>query len=238
MVLIDVNLQNSMTKTLVIAFLIGLIAMSSCKKETESFELTGQEFAAEKVGRVRLYKVDSQIFNINTAFDSNYTISFWERHVTKAIQQDTLGESYFYHQVHKSVNLVDWVPYYAYKTYVDSTRFTKVLDNKKVIHFSLSINSFKTWDGNLYNNEKGGQRFRYTEVDDLMQPDSIFKDQITVRLKKELLPLTESYADFESYAPDIGLVYKYKYFNDIQRNSSNIISQSGHHLHYNLISYQ
>jgi hypothetical protein len=226
-----------MKKALFIALILGLVVFHSCKKETESFELSGQEYAAERTGKVLLYRVDSQIFNLNTAFDSNYTITFFERHVTKEIQIDSTGKPYFYHQVHKSADRIDWIPSYAYKTYIDSTNYTKVVDNKKVIHLSLPINTFKTWDGNIFNDEKGGQQFRYIENDNLMQPDSIFKDQITVRLKKELLPLTESYAYFESYAPKIGLVYKYKYFNDIQIGSNNIISQSGHHLHYNLIGH-
>lgn len=227
-----------MNKALLLGLFIGLIILNACKKESESFELTGQEYAAEKLGRVRLYKVDSQIFNLNTAFDTNYTVTFFERHVTKEIQIDSTGRPYYYHLVHKSVNQIDWFPHYAYKAYLDSLNFMKVVDNRKTIHLSLPVNAFKTWDGNLYNDLMGGQRFRYIDNDDLMQPDSIFKDQITDRLKKEILPLTESYAHFESYAPNIGLVYQYKYFNDIQRGSNNIISQSGHHLHYNLIGFK
>ena len=225
-------------KNIFIVLFLLLLFNQSCEKETETFELGGQEYAAEKIGRVRLYKVDSQVFNFNTAFDTNYTVTFWERHITREIQIDSAGYPFYYHQVFRTVDKIDYIPSYSYRTYIDSINFSKVYNNKRVIHLWLPINSFKSWDGNIYNSEKGGQKFRYINQDDLIKPDSIFKDQITVRLKKEILPLTESYAEFETYAPNIGMVHKYKYFNDIQKKQNNTISQSGYHLNYNLESYK
>lgn len=225
-----------MKKRLLFFVVLAISLLDACQKTTEDFNLKEIDYAAEKIGRIRVYKVDSQIFNINTGFGKDTTITYFERHQTLERQKDSTGSFYFYHLVTRSPNNLDWLPYYAYKTYYDTLNFTKVVDNKKVIHLSLPVRDFKSWDGNLYNQEKGGQRFRYVDEDELLLPDSVFKEQITVRLKKEILPITESNAHFESYAPNIGMVYKYKYYNNIQRkDSSSVISQSGHHLHYNLI---
>ena len=218
---------------------IGIIVLflaHGCKKTTEDFSIQGKEYAAERVGKERIYKVDSQIFNINTTFGNDTIITYFERHLTKAIEIDSAGKSYFYHQVFKAPNLLDWEPSFTYRSYVDSLTLIKVHNNKKVIHLWWPINDFRTWDGNLYNNERGGQNFRYISTDEFLEPDSVYADQVNVRLKKEILPITESNVHMESYAPNIGMVYSIKYYNNIQFiDTSNINSQSGYYLHHNLI---
>lgn len=219
------------------AFTLTLVF--ACRREVEDFQLTGSEYAAEKIGRVRIYKVDSLAFNRNTPFGKDTNILYFERHLTKEIQKDSTGKEYFYHQVQRSPNLIDWLPYYTYKTYIDSVNYTKVFDNVKRIHLWWPISEFKTWDGNLYNAEKGGQQFRYISNDIFLVPDSVFPNQINVRIKKELLPLTESFVHLESYAPNIGMVYKVEYYNNRQQSdTSNILSESGYYLYHNLIDFR
>lgn len=225
-------------RPLIASIIIVLSIISSCKRETETYELKGKEYAAERVGKVRLYKVDSILFARNSNFGKDTTLKYFERHATKSILKDSAGKDYFYHQVHKSPNLIDWEPYYTYRTYVDSINYIKVINNIKRIHLWYPINEFKTWDGNQYNEERGGQKFRYIDSDEFMLPDSIYPNQISVRLKKEILPLTESYVHLETYSANIGMVYKVEYFNNRQRSdTSGVLSEQGYYLYHNLIEH-
>ena len=220
-------------------FFFLIVFFLSCKKETETFEIKGKEYISEAIGRVRTYKIDSIYFSENADFGKDTTITFYQRHVTQAVYKDSVGEPYFYHQIFNSYNNIDWFVVGSFKTYVDTLRYIKQINNLKVIHLALPIASTTIWDGNLLNSLRGRDKFRYIETDDLLKPDSIYPNQITVRLKKEILPVTESFANFESYAPNIGMVYKYEFYQDVQLdNNTSVLKISGWHVHYNLIDFR
>lgn len=225
-----------------IVIFLGLIiclGIASCKKETETFTLKGKEYVVDKVGRVKIYRVDSIVFNINTTFPvpGEYTVTHYEKHEITHIEKDSAGNDYFYTLVSTSSDQQFYFASYAYKTQLDNINYEKVIDNERKIVLNFPVQTNRSWDGNLYNNAKGSAKFKYIDNDEFVKPDKQYENQIIIKQQKDILPITESNAYFEVYAPDKGLVYSLKYYNDRQNNNG-ALSESGYYLHSNLIFFQ
>ncbi len=227
-----------MKNILFLTIVISVITFA-CKKEVETFEKSGINYAAEKVGRIRIYRVDSNYFSINDKFNSDIdtVISYLQKHETITIFTDSTNKDYFYHLVSILDSTKHWIPQYAYKTQVDSFNFEKIENNERVLALSFPVYVNKSWDGNLYNPNKGIRKFKYIIEDEMLLQDSIYANQIIVRQQKDIYPVTESYAYFEAYAPNIGMIYSLSFYSDKQLDNG-IYIESGFKVHKNLISYE
>ncbi len=197
---------------------LSVFMFQACSKKIEQHQTNNKDYAAEKLGRIRIYNVDSIIFNINTGFGKPYdTIRFLEKHEIKEIRKDQTGKDYFYILV--STNEINnlFQEKYAYKSQLSNIDFQKTIDNQKKIALIFPAIFNKTWDANLYNNSKNEQKYRYVVSDEMINQSRIYADQIIVRKKKEILPITESFANFEIYAKDTGMVYSLDYYINIQQ---------------------
>jgi len=219
--------------------LIICLAFAACKKETETYTLKGGEYVTDKVGRIKIYRVDSVVFNINTTFPEpgTYTSTHYEKHQITHIEKDSSGKPYFYTLVSISTDQKFYFDAYAYKTQLYNFNYEKVLNNVRTILLNFPVETNRSWDGNLYNSAKGASKFKYVENDEFVKPDKQYDNQIIIKQQKDILPITESNAYFEVYAPQKGLVYSLKYYNDKQNNGG-ALSESGYYLHSNLIYFE
>jgi len=219
--------------------LISCLAFSTCKKETEIYTIKGKEYVVDKVGRVKIYKIDSVVFNINTTFPQpgEYTTTYYEKHEITHIEKDSVGNTYFYNLVSTSTDQQFYTETYAYKTQLEQLNYEKVFNNERTILLNFPVETNRSWDGNLYNNSKGLRKFKYVQNDEFVKPEKVYENQIIIMQQRDIVPITESHAYFEVYAPQKGLVYSLKYYNDRQNNNG-ALSESGYYLHSNLIYFE
>ena len=236
-----------MSKNKFLFFIIMILAVASCKKETEtlSFDL-GYNYFPDDSGSFVIYKVDSVLYN-------NFNPSQLKRYSTYYLKEiineqfiDNLGrtakrvERYTTDSIGKP-----WRLYNVWYLVKSKTNVEKVEDNIRYIKLTFPIIKNNTWRGNKYVDTKPSfinlrfnssysfdwtynltginENYSYTDIPSNL---SLSSDSTLTVLQAADSSLIQKVYSYERYARNIGLVYKEFWRLDAQINPDSIPQQN------------
>ncbi len=236
-----------MSKNKFLFFIIMILAVASCKKETEilNFDLDYNYFPDDS-GSFVIYKVDSVLYN-------NFNPSQLKRYSTYYLKEiineqfvDNLGrtakrvERYTTDSIGKP-----WRLYNVWYLVKSKNNIEKVEDNIRYIKLTFPIIKYNNWRGNKYVDTKPSfinlrfnssysfdwtynltginENYNYTDISSNL---SLSSDSTITVLQAADSSLIQKVYSFERYARNIGLVYKEFWRLDAQINPDSIPQQN------------
>lgn len=181
--------------------------LSSCGTDDggEANPDRGEDFYPLKEGIVRIYHVDSIVFN-----SFNQSIDTFRYQVRYRVG-DTIGErewlTYLMIRDIRSDSFHQWAFDAEQEVSVDDQFILERVNNEAFVKLTFPVKEFKTWDGNLYNS-MDPETYSYEYVDTEFNGKYISSTSaLKVLLRERLNELEEIKAE-EVYARDLGLLYR------------------------------
>lgn len=222
---------------------VFLVAMVSCKKETETvnFDL-GYNYFPDDSGSYVIYKVDSILYNNFNPNNLKRYSSYYLKEIVEEQFIDNIGrtakrlERYTTDSIGKPWVL--WNVWYIVKT---KTNVEKVEDNIRYIKLTFPVIKNNTWRGNKYVDTKPSfinlrynssysfnwtynitgvnENYSYTDIPSNL---SLSSDSTITVLQAADSSFVQKVYSYERYAKNIGLVYKEFWRLDAQINKDSV----------------
>ncbi|MBC7425748.1 MAG: hypothetical protein H7321_04350 [Bacteroidia bacterium] len=184
-----------------------LFCMISCQNKKEEVVLRGIEFYPLKTGSIKTYNITSIKFNSFTGISDTLSYDILEK--VAGINIDSTGDTTHRIEWYKyDSSAFDFVVYRVFTRKIDLFTAQTIDNNIRYVDLSFPVVKNKTWDGNLYNMERGARDYKYLKI---FEPFSInsktFSETITVREAIESFGL-KTLSKYSVYAKNVGLVYR------------------------------
>lgn len=220
---------------ILLSFSYLLFSLSSCQPDEPPFINMGMDYYPLEIGKYRIFKVDSVIYDQVDTGTVRITNSIYVKeeltdtlrdnlgnlvYTLERFEKPTLNDSWRLRDVY-GVGLMD----YELHTMEENLRFIK-------LKFPVGVH-LEAWNGNVYIDENttvevAGERikifkqwlYEYSEVDEFMQVQNLsFDSTLTVIQANDENRITYRYSK-ESYAKGVGMIKKEMAILNTQKNQS------------------
>ncbi len=189
--------------------IIALLALSACHKE--NIVPADVEFSADKqyfplvTGKSLIYKVTE--ITIDKPSDYYDTIVYYLRERTDIPFIDNEGDTAYRIERFKSQTTSDWTISDAWEAKLTTYTAEKVEENQRFIKIKFPLAIGKYWNGNL-KNELDEKDCTITSLSSKYNNENIQLDScLSITRDSSVTQISKQY-DVETYARNIGLVYK------------------------------
>ena len=213
---------------------LGMILLSSCKKEIENYAAKGQEYFPLRVGAERHYYYDS--IHYSRILNNTQVYHYWIKEFVKDSFIDQSGnvayrlEQYISRDTGKSFSFYDLIT-----VSLNEYGVQRVEENRRNMALSFPIRNLKVWYPYSYWNDSFSTyiKYQYTEVDKpfdngyMQTPNAVFVKQ---QYDSTFIFVKEAR---EVYGKSIGLLFRKKRDIDFQDQ----LKPDGYELTWQLIRY-
>ena len=189
--------------------IIALLALSACHKE--NIVPADVEFSADKqyfpleTGKSLIYKVTE--ITIDKPSDYYDTIVYYLRERTDIPFIDNEGDTAYRIERFKSQTTSNWTISDAWEAKLTTYTAEKVEENQRFIKIKFPLAKGKNWNGNL-KNELDAKDCTITSLSSKYKNENIQLDScLSITRDSSVTQISKQY-DVETYARNIGLVYK------------------------------
>ena len=189
--------------------IIALLALSACHKE--NIVPSDVEFSADKqyfpleTGKSLIYKVTE--ITIDKPSDYYDTIVYYLRERTDIPFIDNEGDTAYRIERFKSQTTSNWTISDAWEAKLTTYTAEKVEENQRFIKIKFPLAIGKYWNGNL-KNELDDKDCTITSLSSKYKNENIQLDScLSITRDSSVTQISKQY-DVETYARNIGLVYK------------------------------
>lgn len=189
--------------------IIALLALSACHKE--NIVPADVEFSADKqyfpleTGKSLIYKVTE--ITIDKPSDYYDTIVYYLRERTDIPLIDNEGDTAYRIERFKSQTTSNWTISDAWEAKLTTYTAEKVEENQRFIKIKFPLAIGKYWNGNL-KNELDDKDCTITSLSSKYKNENIQLDScLSITRDSSVTQISKQY-DVETYARNIGLVYK------------------------------
>lgn len=189
--------------------IIALLALSACHKE--NIVPADVEFSADKqyfpleTGKSLIYKVTE--ITIDKPSDYYDTIVYYLRERTDIPFIDNEGDTAYRIERFKSQTTSNWTISDAWEAKITTYTAEKVEENQRFIKIKFPLAIGKYWNGNL-KNELDDKDCTITSLSSKYKNENIQLDScLSITRDSSVTQISKQY-DVETYARNIGLVYK------------------------------
>jgi hypothetical protein len=189
--------------------IIALLALSACHKE--NIVPADVEFSADKqyfpleTGKSLIYKVTE--ITIDKPSDYYDTIVYYLRERTDIPFIDNEGDTAYRIERFKSQTISNWTISDAWEAKLTTYTAEKVEENQRFIKIKFPLAIGKYWNGNL-KNELDDKDCTITSLSSKYKNENIQLDScLSITRDSSVTQISKQY-DVETYARNIGLVYK------------------------------
>lgn len=189
-----------------------IIFFYSCKKDNSQSETPyiGVNYTPLAIGNWIIYDVDS-------TYKSGFTNYVHAHYQIKEVVADTFIDdegriAYRMERFRKdSIQYPDWTIYQVWSARLTSTEFERNEDNNRFIKMSFPVKFGKSWNGNSKNIfERMDYEFSDVHVNEQIGTFN-FDSVTTVLHTDDTTNLIKPEFEYEKYATNVGLVYRYSY---------------------------
>ncbi len=198
------------TPVLAVALFLGI---ASCRSNKEELVTKGNEYFPLKTGIIRLYQIDSFIYDNYTG--ETDTLSNSLREEVKGYFVDNAGDTTFKVEL-SAYNTIrsKWEVQQTFTRKITGNYAIENIFNNPEVKLLFPINTYKTkgssyiWNLNMFNNNEPAN-VKYTAVfTTFFNGYNSYNDCVNVNLQKQQLGVIHNVRE-EVYAKNIGLVYRH-----------------------------
>lgn len=195
-----------------VLIILSFIAVG-CSTETEPPVDMGYSYIPLDTGRYYIYDVDSIYKECSTSINLLDTVHYQIKEYYHSIVLDASNNPVLrIERYYRADSTQSWNTMTPDVWFIDTTitRFEKVEENIKFVKMIFPITEGTTWDGNAYNVFAQQDYFYGAPQSSFNNGVSIFDNTVTVYQQLDT-NMIEYYYFTETYAKDVGMIYKTKY---------------------------
>ncbi|MBK8846693.1 MAG: hypothetical protein IPO27_09210 [Bacteroidetes bacterium] len=218
-----VQVSNSAKYCLTIfSYMFYIFTISACKKDSSQDEIPyiGINYTPIEIGDWIIYDVDS-------TYKAGFTNYVHAHYQIKEVVADTFidDEGHLAYRIERfrkdSGQFPDWTIYQVWSARISSMAYERNEDNNRFIKVSFPIKNGKTWNGNSKNIFER-MDYEFTDVHVNEQVGKFNLDSVaTVLHTDDTTNLVKPEFEYEKYAANVGLVYRYSYKIERQAQQGN-----------------
>lgn len=196
----------------VLAILL-ILSICACRSNKEELVLKGNEYFPLKIGVIRLYQIDSFIYDNYTGEVDTFQRTYREE--IKSYFLDNAGDTNYHVELsfYNTVR-VKWDVQQSYMRKISGNYAVENIYNHPEVKLLFPISKYKTkgssyvWNLNMFNNGEGAN-VKYTNVfTSFDNGKRAFNDCVKVELQKPEMGVINNVYE-EVYAKNVGLVYRH-----------------------------
>jgi len=222
-----------MNKLLIVCLIVGL-SIVSCKKVIDDHVSSNHNYFGLIDGRFVVYDVFEMHHDdaINVHDTVHYQLKTW----IDSIYIDNEGRTnHQFKRFKRDNDSSSWVLTDVWTAIVNGNNAELVEENQRKVKLIFPIRLNGTWNPNAYNN-LGEESSTYSRVHKSLSLNGYNFDSTSTVLQKDFFSLVDCRKQWEIYAANVGLVYKY--YKDLEIENFDTLSViKGEEVHYSLIEY-
>lgn len=189
-------------------FILPVLFLLSCKKETEKLSILGEEYFSYEIGQNRYYQCDSILYNSFDAQNPKRVVSFIIKEYVKDTFTDNEGKEVFRLERYISYDNDTSYSFFNLATIqIDKLGIQFYENNARFVRLSFPIREKRSWDGNIYNSFER-QRYEYTSVNEPYSNGFMnFDETVGINQKDEQTIISEKIENY-TYGKNFGLIEK------------------------------
>ncbi|MDI1234844.1 MAG: hypothetical protein PSX81_11220 [bacterium] len=193
--------------------LLLLLSIGACRSNKEELVLKGNEYFPLKMGVIRLYQIDSFLYDNYTGDIDTFSKVYREE--IKDFYIDNAGDTnYVVNLSYYNIFRVKWEVQQSYSRKITGNYALENIYNHTQVKLLFPISKYKTkgssyiWNLNMFNNDEGAN-VKYTSVfTSFDNGKRAFNDCVSIGLQKPEAGAVNNIYE-EVYAKNIGLVYRH-----------------------------
>ncbi len=219
---------------LVVFLVVSLLLFTACKKVVEETYSSNHNYFGLIDGRFVIYDVYEM--NHDDAINVHDTIHYQLKTWIDSIYIDNEGRTNKQFKRYKRDNdMSSWVLIDVWTAIIDGNNAELVEENQRKVKLVFPIFLNTTWNPNAFNN-LGVETSTYSRVHKSLSLNGYNFDSTATVLQKDFLSLVDCRKQWEIYAANVGLVYKF--YKDLEIENFDTLSViKGNEIHYSLIEY-
>ena len=193
----------------IVLFFCWISLLSACSEDDEGSDVLlfiGKEYVSLKVGQEAIYQIDSILYNEFTGRIN--VVSLQQREYISRTEMDAENRETFIVEIHtRAADSLPWHLNRITKRNLTGYRY-EVLDNNVIsvpLVFPIVID--KKWNANVLNTLIT-KEYKYKSVNEVFINDSMRYDSTVSVLQFEEENLIEKLYEKETYAADVGLIFR------------------------------
>lgn len=207
-----------------IFYIIGLLYVSSCKKDTPVSPVPdlGFQYFPLNLGYYTVYDVDSVVHD--DFLDSVKPYKYQLKELVESKYTDNEGKETFRIERYKRANASDaWVIADVWAAQVSATRAEKFEENTWFLKMIFPVKINEKWNGNAFNSAEP-MEYEYTEVHAPAVINGLdFDSTVTILQAEDVNAISKLFAK-EMYAKNVGMIWR-EYINlDLQKDSGLVMT--------------